>query len=328
MGMMRLGFGRQALGIGLAVALLAGCGGQTSSPGTMGLMPSGRAAHGGSWMKPGTSGSDLLYVSSRHGDVYVFTYPGGTPVGTLTGFENPLGVCSDKNGNVWITNTKPSGTSGYLLEYAHGSTSPIAMLSDPNEAPQDCSVDATTGNLAVANGCDGGSCNATIGIYVNAQGTPTLYSTNPPMGAPYTISYDGAGDVFVVGFEGVYKQGITWLPKGGSTVKVFPLRPHVFPRGVRWDGKYLVISYPANQIRQYKVQNGTGKATRRIIKLNGFCCGIYLIQGSTFIGGSASNTISFWHYPAGGNPVLTISGPANAVGVTVSVAPPASRIHE
>jgi|HubBroStandDraft_5_1064220.scaffolds.fasta_scaffold15192_2 hypothetical protein len=106
MGMMRLGCSR-GFGVGLALVLLAGCNGQSGTPGAMpqGIIPSGHVAHVGSWMKPRVSSSDLLYVASHNsGDIYVFTYPRGTLVGTLTGLNITGGLCSDKSGNVWINN--------------------------------------------------------------------------------------------------------------------------------------------------------------------------------------------------------------------------------
>ena len=44
--------------------------------------------------------------------------------GTPTGFESPLGECTDKNNDVFITDELESE----ILEYAHGGTRPIAIL--------------------------------------------------------------------------------------------------------------------------------------------------------------------------------------------------------
>jgi hypothetical protein len=78
--MKHLNLSRQALGIGAFVFLLTGCGGQSGAPSaTQNAASVAHIIHGGSWMKPGASGSDLLYVGSfRTSDVYVFTYPGGS----------------------------------------------------------------------------------------------------------------------------------------------------------------------------------------------------------------------------------------------------------
>jgi streptogramin lyase len=88
-----------ALGVCASAALLAGCAATQlpfAAPGAM------LQSHGSRMQRAGTSG-DLLYVTrppSRSVDVY--TYPAGNQVGTLTGFTNPYGICSDAQGNVWI----------------------------------------------------------------------------------------------------------------------------------------------------------------------------------------------------------------------------------
>jgi hypothetical protein len=71
----------------------------------------------------------------------------------LTGFNDPLGECIDKAGDVWIVNA----LAGQILEYAHGGTSPIATLSDSLYMAGFCSVSARTGDLAVASAGISGS---------------------------------------------------------------------------------------------------------------------------------------------------------------------------
>ncbi len=80
-------------------------------------------------MLPEARGESLAYVSDSGttGLVYVFSYPTGKRVGTLTGFYFPTGECVDKHGDVWVLNMSPE----VIVEYAHGGTSPIATLDDP-----------------------------------------------------------------------------------------------------------------------------------------------------------------------------------------------------
>ncbi len=247
--------GTYALGGGLGIALLVGCGGSQT-----GAVPQGAAAQalghresGKSWMKPEAKNSDLLYVGSPSADdVYVYSYPGGTLVGTITGFDDPLGICSDANGNVRITNT---GTSdyAYLVEYAHGGTSPIATLDDTSFSPQACAVDATTGNLAVANQVDD------VAVWRDARGKRQLYLTSYIVNGPETITYDGSGDVIFADFT--TQSG--WLPTGDSKVKKFGLRPHLSKHGpFEWDGKYLGVLASSKkptheEVIRYKVSGGS-----------------------------------------------------------------------
>ena len=71
----------------------------------------------------------------------------GKLVGTFdVGFGGSYGEsgdCTDANGNVFISN------DDNVFEYAHGGTEPIATLDLPGSNAIGCSVDPTTGNLAV-----------------------------------------------------------------------------------------------------------------------------------------------------------------------------------
>ena len=127
--------------------------------------------HQPSWMSPDAKEQQLLYVSDQKtDDVYVYSYPTGKLVGTLTGFAAPYGQCTDKSGNVFITQFDASD----VTEYAHGGTNPIKTLDTAGEYPVGCSVDPKTGNLAVAKFI---SDNYPGGIFVlaHATGTPTEY---------------------------------------------------------------------------------------------------------------------------------------------------------
>ena len=90
--------------------------------------------------------SPLLYVAVSVGsrdEVNVYTFPHGSLKQTLTGFQGITGICSGPGGNIFIDN-QTSSTSGFIAEYAHGGTAPIATLEDPSGAPGDCSVDHRT----------------------------------------------------------------------------------------------------------------------------------------------------------------------------------------
>src|SRR5580700_3757619 len=53
-----------------------------------------------SWVLPEARSQNLLYVSGNSGYVYIFSFPKGKLVGTLTGFQEVAGVCADAAGNV------------------------------------------------------------------------------------------------------------------------------------------------------------------------------------------------------------------------------------
>jgi hypothetical protein len=106
--------------------------------------------------------------------VYVYTYPQGRRVGTLTGFSEPQGECSDASGNVFIVDFIPDATTVY--EFAHGGMSPIATLNDPADG-FGCAVDPLDGTVAVANTYDPSNFedNGDVAVYAGGHGNPTIY---------------------------------------------------------------------------------------------------------------------------------------------------------
>ncbi|MGC1987046.1 MAG: hypothetical protein WA668_16800 [Candidatus Cybelea sp.] len=158
-----------ALSVGALVALLAGCGGSQPPIGAPGAMPQRAAV--AAYAKKSTSGK-LLYASeTEESEVLVFSYPQGGLVETLTGFsEPPWFICSDGAGNIFVPTTDLK-SPGHIYEFAHGGSQPIETLTDPGPGyATSCSVDPTTGNLAVAN-------QSNVAIYPEGQGIPTIYKT-------------------------------------------------------------------------------------------------------------------------------------------------------
>jgi hypothetical protein len=93
----------RASAIGVAILLLAGCGGSSQSAGTI---PQGSSAvretvqHGKSWMLPEAKGEDLIYAVGGCGGSCIISYPKGKFVGAISGYwGNGLSAdCSDDNG--------------------------------------------------------------------------------------------------------------------------------------------------------------------------------------------------------------------------------------
>lgn len=183
---------RYALGSCVAFAVLAGCG---SGGGQSQLAPSGPLQSGAksgvaqldvvdmhpdhrrSWMAPGATAKDLLYVSSNStGAVFVYSYPQDKLVGELTGFAGPDGMCSDKKGDVWITNNNGLPGGDNVVEYKHGGTKQIGSVNNADLYPVSCSVDRTTGNLAVGDSLSYGSGPGAVAIYAHAKGSATYYT--------------------------------------------------------------------------------------------------------------------------------------------------------
>jgi hypothetical protein len=324
-------FSRRVVGICAAVAMLVGCGESQPPPGAQGVIPQRRAItqhaeRGKSWMLPEAQSEDLLYASDvRNNVVDVYSYPRGSLVGALTGFRQPEGLCVDKASDVFIADLQNSR----IVEYGHGDETPKATLSDPGYYPNDCSVDPTTGNLAVTNlDPTTGSGEGNVLIYVNASGAPRVLIDSRVYYYLY-CSYDNKGNLYIdgnaaslgisrfdelpVGLDRFKTIGIRWTPRA--------TKPQA--SGILWDERRLAISDLRHDTSSdvYEVN----PTTRRIVKnapLEG-SINVYgfWIHGTTLIGPNDS-AIQFWRYPGGGAPIKTITNEgAVFVGGTVSVAP-------
>jgi hypothetical protein len=322
---------RYALTSCVAAALLAGCGGSQPPIGAPGAMPQSSAVatsigHGKSWMLPGSSGGDLIYVASY--PTAVLSYTTGKLVGTIdAGYE---GVCSDSSGNVFFV-----GSNSSVVEYRHGGTTPIATLYLPGKYPSatGCASDPTTGNLAVtyATEYQGGSAE-NVAVFPNAQGAPTVYQS----GIYSTFcTYDDKGDLFADGFLG-NGAGIAELPSGDSSFVDFSLNQGIGgnPWSVLWDGKYLSVEGATNRSVTFSRVAITGSTATIVgtVHIGGKTHGArasWLVGGTLIIPYNRSVAkIGFWRYPKGGKPkqVFTLKNFGEqlsyAQGLAISIAPP------
>jgi hypothetical protein len=180
--------------------LLAGCGGATTAgPGLSGgaaLNPTGTSRQ--SWMSPqATQATDLLYVSNAN-DVSVYTYKNGNGinlVGTLTGFLSPRGMCSDKAGNVWITDY----VKRTVFEYARGATSPENRIVESTGHPYSCSIAPNSNDLAIAYEHPKGKYDeyADVRIHTGETGASRQYTTSTGLFMAYFLAYDDSGNLFL-----------------------------------------------------------------------------------------------------------------------------------
>ena len=242
-----------ALTISAAAALFAGCGGSSLPIAGSSKLPT--AALG--------KGLTLLYVSEQaNSDVYMVALPSGKLVGKLTGLDAPTGDCVDKYGDVFVS----SFYAGEVRAYAHGAKVAFRVLGDGLSQPYGCSVDPTTGNLAVSNwpidSSEGG-----IAVYYNAKGKAHhyYYGSANEFDFWYCI-YDNDGDLYAETSDGNSPIFVE-LAKGADKLRPVSLTPAIVGNGVPppffWDGKYLAIAKPgAGAIYQYRMSGSHGIRAR------------------------------------------------------------------
>jgi hypothetical protein len=227
--------------------------------------------------------------------VLALSYPSGKLVGTLSGVEYPIGVCSDSSGNVFVT----AYYTQDVVEYAHGGTTPIARLPDFGYHPRGCAVDPMTGNLAVANtaGMDGSSGN--VAIYTGATGKPVYYAV--PGVTDYSwCAYDGRGNLFVNG------SALVELRAGSQSLEAIPLA--VGGQGVQWDGKDLAMIDPSSKALYRISVTGSSGSVVRTMHFRGLIFEIgsdFVLDDGKAIVPFASNRdnlvkLGFWKYPRSG----------------------------
>ncbi len=322
---------RRVLCIGALAALLAGCAApqsQTSLPPASALGPlhaahSGRAA---SWMNPEAMKTNLLYVSDDQGTVDVFSYPDGKREGTLTGFSGPSGLCSDPKGDVFVTDTG----NGDIVEYAHGATEPVATLFEFGVYPEGCSIDRTTGNLAVTNFGSNPSGAGSVAIFDHAQGAAHLY-TDPNFNVYLFCGYDNAGNLYIDGADSGTTQALfAVLPAGGTSFTDLALNQSIgYPGGIQWDGKNLAIEdVSTDTLYRVKVSGSSGSVVGTThLSARSHLVVQFWIQGRTIVVPYGTlnrevKKVGFWPYPAGGSPSKSIGvrKAAELIGATVSLA--------
>jgi len=344
--MTSLDSGRFALSVGVAVAMLAGCGGSQPPIGAPGAMPQSRAIathaeRGGSWMLPEAKGEDLLYAANANaGTVTVYKYKTRTLVGTINVGEDATqtGECVNKAGDIYIT----GGYDRNILEFAHGGTQPIATLDDNGSPPFACSVDFQSGDLAVANLDFGYSSYST-------QGNLTIFKKHERAQvykdkAVYFVDacgYDDQGNLLVSGgaqgTRGYGPAAFAILPKGRHKLIDITLSPNQgkwpLVMGIQWDGRYWAVTVPvqgaSETVYRFSIVNGKAKAMGKtdlgndagyygqtwITRSNGGK-GRQIVAGLGYIG-----YVQYYKYPTGGNSFASITDTGYPAGVTVSLAP-------
>ena len=115
----------------------------------------------------------------RHG-LGLWSYPNGRFLRHIGGVPGGPAMCSDKSGNVW------AAAGQTVVEYDHNGNVVGSVEDHVGLGAVGCSVDPTTGNLAVTNEDSG-----TILVFPQGTGSGTAYSS--PLTWSYFCGYDDQG---------------------------------------------------------------------------------------------------------------------------------------
>jgi len=269
----------------------------------------------------------LLYTSSIVTNlVSIFAYPKGTPVGSLSGFEEPLGLCTNAAGDVFVVDGKAQN----IVKFEHGANSPIERLDDSGNEPYGCAVNAKNGDLAVAGGFPDHGVVANVALYHKGTGSPTIL-TDSQFALFYWCTYDDGGDIFLEGSYGG-TGAIAELRYGSSQFVRLSVDTSFGPGGaIQWDGRYLVVAdnppprkHGPTTLYQFQVSGTTATLVETILlrsgtrNLNAWGTQFW-IDGSWVMAPKASNAnVGRWPYPAGGAPSRTFKVDSKQFGATLS----------
>ncbi|HEY1429727.1 MAG TPA: hypothetical protein VGF18_09140 [Candidatus Tumulicola sp.] len=270
--------------------------------------------------------SKLLYVSDAStGDVQIFSYPTGAPVGTITGFNEPQGECVDGKGDVFVTNTQAS----QILEFAHGGTTPIATFSDAGQFPVACAISSLTGELAVSNAFDSSFSTASVSIFNPTTKKAKTYP-NPLFWESYFLSFDNENNVYVDGLVtgGYFTFGLAELHKGTWNYTAVPLDTTVnWPGNVVWSKENLAVGdqeYTPDSSAVYQVQLAASSGSVVGTTVLDTSCDVvqfYILNSLLSAPDACKPGVGEYAYPAGGGrKKLVKTGLVNPVGAVVSVA--------
>ncbi|MGA8534630.1 MAG: hypothetical protein WB615_11020 [Candidatus Tumulicola sp.] len=298
----------------LAAALtLPGCGGSNLAgmpAASSALAATATQAHRAAnpWMKPARRAQELLYITdSGSATVKVYTYPGLSYTGELTGFVQPLFDCADNSGNVWISDYGPSGA---LYEYAHGGTTPIKELTGVSY-PYACAINRQNGDLAVAINRETGSVKlGEVAVYHNGSGRPSIHSDHN-FTLNTGLAYDNSGNLFIDGFAAGDVFHYAELPAGSSTFTDITLSttPNA-PGAVVWDGQYIDVGDESNII--YQTQGSTVVKTISLKLSQDTLRGFFVPSAKKLIAPDAyANVVGAFNYPHGHSAKKSITSGLN-----------------
>ncbi|MBV9333662.1 MAG: hypothetical protein JO146_06615 [Candidatus Eremiobacteraeota bacterium] len=241
--------------------LLAGCSGSTSSvaPATQPaakqfqgpaqrhstlLLGLSRTRHAPlathSWMKHVNPKTSLLYLSDAYAnDVNIYDAAGSnqTPIGQITGLNQPQGLWVNVNQNLWLANTGAQA----LMEFHRGSVVPYRTVTDPNGYPAGI---CGNNNKALTYGVDilanGGGYGNTINVYAKNDTSPSQVLTDTNSEALYDCVVDKNGNLFVT-LSNLTGYGEVDEFAKGSTTPVTLISNLIYPIGITID-KYGTLA--------------------------------------------------------------------------------------
>lgn len=264
-----------------------------------------------------------IAISDAANNVVDIFNDAGVMLGQLTGFIEPQGMASDRQGNLYVADT----VNNRIQVYAAGFTNPPTTWSDPGQYPAGVDVRNNGGFGAVTNIIDINGGPGSITLYRNGVAVATV--TNPNFGRVYFCAFDHDGNLYLDGTDVngfVFVAVIAAANRGGRTVQFLTTTNSIsFPGGVQVNNNGTISIDDQINLAIYTYNPPSGGSLGSPVS-------------TTSLGGS-SDPVTFafkvhnhnlytadagdaaaneYPYPAGGSPENVISIPGSApIGVAV-----------
>jgi len=239
---------------------MAGCGGGFGS-----LAPA--AAQAPTVASQAAKSGNLLYVANGQG-VSMYAYSNGVAgkfAGRLTGLTDVHGMCTDKAGDVWITEGEPHA----VVEYAHGGKTALATIKRGKGYATGCAVNPANGDLAVTYNHP----NAWGDLYyatVHGRQPGQEYTNSSGLEWAYFLAYDDTGTLYMDGYACEYGSCSNGTPvlmalkPGGTRFDPVTIGGAQLenPRGLSWIKPTLLIG-------DYSQSSGTTTGYKLLVTKNG-----------------------------------------------------------
>jgi hypothetical protein len=302
----------RAVGAGIALALVSGCGAGTTPQASASGFDSLASARATSFIESARQTDALAYVVDTSG-VDVYSYPGFSKLQTLSGSSGASSECADSAGNVWVVLA-----GGVLLKYAHGGTQPIATLSDSEGFPVSCAV-SPSGTLAVANILSKSYGPGNIVLYSHAKGAGKVV---PGSEKVYFLGYDVHDNLFGDGISSLYQFKLFELTSGSKSIKSIAINgaPIAFPGNVQYAGSALNVIDQDTSINYELRVKGRSATVIGETPLTGAgdCVGTYIYRTKLLCPDAGNSDLKLYAYPKGGSPIED-EPVAGATEVVISV---------
>jgi sugar lactone lactonase YvrE len=150
------------------------------------------------------------------------------------GIADPWSLAFDATGDLYVGNQNGTNPTGFVTEYAPGSTSPLRTINNLGGTPRALAID-TSNNVFVIGNAKAGCCNfAGFGSVYGSTGNKKLWKLAGIGSFPGRPAFDAEGNLYVPNFE-TFPGDVTVYPPGAKKPSRAIQNGIGFPKALAFD---------------------------------------------------------------------------------------------